>query len=69
MALGADMRYAAAGMGRRGLAVVVVGSLRMLVVVAGRKGLDNIDLLEAGEGRILQALEGNNAGCTGQTWC
>lgn len=69
MAPAADMHYVVAGTGRRGLAVVVVDSPRRRVAVAGRKDPDNIDLLEEGEGRILQALERSNIGCMGQTWC
>lgn len=69
MALAADTHYVVAGTGRRDLAVVVVDSLHRLVAVAGKKDPDNIDLLEEGEGRILQALERSNIGCMGQTWC
>lgn len=62
--LEAGMSWAVAGMDNWGLAVVVVGIRRTVVVVAvDRQGLDNIDLLEAGEGHILPVEERSSIGC------
>lgn len=69
------MSWTVAGMDSWGLAVVVVGSRRMvvvivIVVVVDRQGLDNIDLLEVEEGRILPVEELSSIGCCmGRTWC